>query len=443
MKTKLIALVFGANCKCVLRTWKALIFFASGFQILPINAALLEDQLTLTAAIQRSLEQHPSLKVFPLRDAALQGRQDIAKLKPAYELDVELENFMGSGDFKGLDEAELSVSLSSVIEMGGKREARGGLYASSRSVLKAQKEVESLELLGEVTRRFIDVLAAQERVALATEATELATTTLAAVTARSKAGSTPAAEVKRASAARAQSHLTLLSEQQQLAFLKVALAVLWGDTTPQNFAASGDLFLFGNDAEFKPLKDKMQSNPNIQVFSAQERLKDSEVRLAKTESRSDIRWSVGVRRFQELDETALTAGISIPLFSSKRNTGAVSSVLMSRNEIRFQKDVALLQMHTQLFRAFGNRQNAIVSANTLRQEIIPSLKDALLETQKAYERGRYSYLDYVAAQRELLNARRMVVDAAAAALTYGSEIEQLTAQSLAAAQFSDQSNFKD
>ena len=94
-------------------------------------------------------------------------------------------------------------------------------------------------------------------------------------------------------------------------------------------------------------------------------------------------------------------------------------------------------MHTQLFRAFSNRQQAIISAQKLQNEIVPALEEALSETQQAYERGRYSYLEYVSARHELLIARQTLIESAAAALTYGADIEQLTAEPLPASQYPD------
>ena len=182
---------------------------------------------------------------------------------------------------------------------------------------------------------------------------------------------------------------------------------------------------------------KVEKNPAIQIFAAEERLKEAEVRLAKTQSRADISWSVGVRRFQESDNSALVAGFSMPLFSSKRNSGAVSTALAQRNEIFVQKEVALLNMHTQLFRAFHNRKQAILTVKELQNTIIPVLEEALKETQAAYQRGRYGYLEYVSARQELLSARRTLIESASSALTYGAEIEQLTAEPLSAEQYGE------
>ena len=65
----------------------------------------------------------------------------------------------------------------------------------------------------------------------------------------------------------------------------------------------------------------------------------------------------------------------------------------------------------------------------------------MVETQAAYQRGRYGYLDYVSARQELLSAERTQIEAAAAALTYGAEIEQLTAEPLASTQYGEDSTF--
>ena len=397
--------------------------------------------LTLDTALKRALERNPSLRVFEFRNTALTGQLETADLKPAYQLGLEAENFAGSDELSDFDGAEFTVSLSSVLEMGDKRAARRGIVSYGRTALDAQQQVSSLELLGEVTRRYVDVLAAQAQVSLAREADDLASQTLKIVKKRALAGATPDAEVKRAQASAAQAQLTRLSSQQQLAYLKVSLAALWGETSPDFATIGGDLFHFGHDVEFETLYAKVKMNPAIQIFAAEERLKDAQVRLAKTESKANISWSVGVRRFQESNDSALVAGFSMPLFSSKRSAGEISTALAQRNEILVQKDVALLNMHTQLFRAFHNRKQAILTTKALQNTIIPALAAALKETESAYERGRYSYLEYVSARQELLGARRTLIESASSALTYGAEIEQLTAEPLSATQQSESTEF--
>ncbi len=128
----------------------------------------------------------------------------------------------------------------------------------------------------------------------------------------------------------------------------------------------------------------------------------------------------------------MVAGFSIPLFSATRNSGAVRSAIAARDEVEVRRDVALLNLRTQLFNAFQNRQQALVTIDTLQTRTIPLLAEVLSETQAAYENGRYSYLEWVTAREELLTARSTLIDAATAALRHGADIEQLTAEPLLA-----------
>jgi len=126
----------------------------------------------------------------------------------------------------------------------------------------------------------------------------------------------------------------------------------------------------------------------------------------------------------------LVAGFSMPLFSATRNSGAVRSAIAARDEVEVRREATLLSLRTQLFNAFQNRQQALVTIDTLQTRTIPLLTEALSETQAAYESGRYSYLEWVTARQELLTARSALIDAASAALRHGADIEQLTAEPL-------------
>ncbi|MBE0365323.1 cobalt-zinc-cadmium resistance protein CzcC [Pseudoalteromonas ulvae UL12] len=398
--------------------------------LLTFNVNAFEKELNLQEAIRWTLKQNPELKIFDFKQQALIGQEQTASLNPAFELEVEAENFVGSGDFNKFDSAELTIALSSVIEMGDKRSARIGLISNSKKLLNAKTEVEALNLIAQVTQQFIEVLASQERVLLADNALSLAQEAFNVVDERNRAGATPNAEVKRARAAIAQAKLTSQSEKKRLEYLRLSLAAFWGESTLNFSKVTGDLFQFGNDSDFETLFAKLETNPAIQIYANEERLKEAELRLARTESTANIQWSVGVRRSQESNDTALVAGFSLPLFADKRNSGAIASALAERDQVAIEKDVTKLKLRNHLLRAYSNRQQAILTTNALRQSVIPMLDQALDDTQIAYQKGRNGYLDYVSARQELLNARRTLIDAASAALFYGAEIEKLTNEAL-------------
>jgi len=393
-------------------------------------ASSAEGTLSLETAMELTLTQNPQLRVFDFRDEALRGQAETAALKPAIEIGADVENIVGTGNVQGVDGAELTVSVSSVIELGNKREARMASIGARRGQLNAEMQVDALDLLGEVTRRYIENLAAQNRLSLAQDAESLARETLQIVQDRASAGATPDVEVLRAEAALSQAELLVSSEENQLRYAQVALAELWGETNPTFESVTGDIYQIEETVSFENLFSRVQLNPFIQIFASEERMREAEVRLARTQSTADPRWSLGARRFQEGGDLGLVAGFSIPLFSATRNRGAVRSAIAARDEVEVRREVALLNLRTQLFNAFQNRQQALITIDTLQTRTIPLLTEALSETQAAYESGRYSYLEWVTARQELIGARSTLIDAATAALRHGADIEQLTAEPL-------------
>ena len=65
-------------------------------------------------------------------------------------------------------------------------------------------------------------------------------------------------------------------------------------------------------------------------------------------------------------------------------------------------------------------------AKTFRDEVIPLIEQAMTDTRNAYERGRYSFLEWRTAQEDMLAARNALVDASVDAHLNVIEIERLT-----------------
>ncbi|WP_237067889.1 TolC family protein [Microbulbifer guangxiensis] len=388
------------------------------------HAAAARDTLSLVDAIDRALNENPQLAVFRFREAALMGKAQTAAQRPPLSIRSELENVAGSSD---APEAELTIALSSVLELGNQRLARVNAAQASIDLLAAEQQVQALDLLGEVIRRYVEVAAATERVSLAGQALRIAEQALEAVSQRVRAAAAPQAEQLRAEAALAESRLTLQAERRQLDFHRRALAALWGATEAGFDVDSSALYRIEPGAGFPELYARAEENPALTKFASDERLRAMELRMRETESNLDIGWAVGVRRFSESDETTLIALAELPLFSGRRNAGAVASATAELERIAVERKAARLQIYSQLFRAYSGREQAVAAVHSFDRDIIPALRAALREVELAYRRGRYSYLELVSARRELIAAQRAKIESAAAALRYGAEIEQLTA----------------
>jgi cobalt-zinc-cadmium efflux system outer membrane protein len=341
--------------------------------------------LSLGQAMQQVLEQHPALQVFPLREQKLEGQKKTANLRPAYVVGADIENLAGTGDLSGIKSLETSVTLSSVLELGDKRQSRVDLVEQQSGVVRVERQIKALDLLGEVTRSYLLTLNSQERVQLAQAGLELAQTTLTEVKKRVNSAVAPKADLWRSEAAVEKADLTLSAEQRQLEIHRMLLANLWGSYQPTFKLVSGSLYDLDSAIPFDRLFEQVQQNPQIEFFATQARVRDAEVRLARTEQVADVTWSVGIRRDEGVDSTAFMAGVSIPLFSQQRAEGKIEAALAARNEITYQRQDLLLQLHSQLYRAYLGREQAIETTYKLQQTIIPKLMESLKQTQTGYQ----------------------------------------------------------
>lgn len=393
-------------------------------------AATNNATLTLEHAVEKTLQHNPQLYQFDFIRQRLQQDQQTAQLKPAYELGLDLENIAGTGDLSGLDHGEITVALSSVIELGGKKTTRQNVAQSQLNKFELDRQVKTLDLLGDLTSNFILVLSVQHELMLAREAERLSEALLNTVRKRAQSGAASDAEVMRAKAM-----LTLLNIQKanlirKLERQKMSLARFWGDTNFEFSSVQGDLYAFGKSESFASLFEKLQQSPAIAVFASELRLKEAEVQLAQSQNRADLSWQFGVRRFEESGDAAFSVGLSMPLANKNRNKSTVQAAFIERNMVEFQRSDRLLLLRDQLFSAYSQRQQFVEGYQALQHEVIPDLEKALDITHEAYNRGSLKYQDWINAQQELLNAKQQLIEMATAALLNQALIERLTAEPL-------------
>ncbi len=387
--------------------------------------------MTLQTAIQKTLQHNPQLHQFTFTKKRLLAERKLSALKPAYSLGLEVENFSGSGEVEGLDRAEITVALSSVIELGDKQRSRTSVAQARLNRFALDQQAKTLDVLGALTRTFVQLLATQAEIQLADEALALSKELLSAVSNRAQRGAASDAEVMRTQAMLTQSIMHRDNLRRRLERERVALARFWSERSPQFSFVDGDLFTFGSTQSFEQLYERVQVSPAMMIFASELRLKDAEVQLAKTQSRANLSWQFGVKYLEDSNDTGLTMGVSMPLFSSGRNRSSVNAALSERNAMEFQQADQALLLHEQLFNAFSQRQQFIASHRQLQQQVIPQLEESLQITRKAYDRGALRFQDWVAAQRELITAKQQRIETASAALINQSTIEQLIAEPLA------------
>ena len=388
--------------------------------------------LTLGQAIERVLATNPSLQSFAFALRAGDARVSQAAQQPATEASFELENVLGSGETRGLDSAEATFALSRVVELGEKRALRGAAARAGRDLVSVERQAAQLDVLAEVTRRYIHVAALQEQQQLTRSGTELARRTVADVERRVAVARSPKAELLRARAALATAELEELRAGQQLVVGRRQLAALWGAPDDTFGPIRADLYRVSEPATFESLAARLDANPDFLRFASEARLRDAELRLASSLRRPDVQVSGGVRRLEGSNDQALVFGVSVPLFAGRRAAPAVAEAIALRDLVGAERTAAMLNARTRLFELHQELRHAAAETRTIKDEVLPQLDEALTQTEYAYERGRYGYLELVDAQRARREARGALIDAAERGQTLQVEIERLTAESLEA-----------
>jgi len=136
--------------------------------------------------------------------------------------------------------------------------------------------------------------------------------------------------------------------------------------------------------------------------------------------------SAGLRHLEAADDQAFVVSMSMPLFSERRSSGVVAEAQANRERVDADRRVAEVTVQATLYELHQQLSRSIEDVRALKDDIRPRSAEALSETQRAYERGRYSYLELVDAQREYLAVQAALIAAAANAHLLRVEIERLT-----------------
>ena len=413
------------------KAWHGLIAL-SLLSISQITVAATVNSIRLEDAVDRTLKNNPELVAFGYQIQAQQGRLTQAQVKPSLELGLVVENALGTGDYQGIDGTETTLSLGWVLERG-KREAYVSAARAGISALEAQKEIHRLDATAKTTHLFLENLEYQERLRLSHEATALAEQTVATVRKRATAGRAPTADLARAEAELARVRLATEDVSHELKTARRWLAAQWGVPQADFSKVVGDPHRLPSPGSFTSLLEAVDRNPNLLAFLSQRRLREAELQSAKAQAKPDWRFNAGIRRLELTGDNAFVAGVVIPLTTQNRNQGSVAEARANLDMTEADRAATRLQIEAKLFAVYQALQHSLHRSVTLREEVLPRLEIAAIETQRAYEAGRYSYYELQVIQTELIATRMELLDAAVETHQRLIEIERLTGAAMPSA----------
>jgi cobalt-zinc-cadmium efflux system outer membrane protein len=368
-------------------------------------------ELALRQALAQSLLRNPGLAAFSLEVRAREAQALQAGLLPNPELTVEMENFAGSGEFSGLDAAESTVSLGQLVELGGKRGKRRTAAALEAKLAGWDYEAKRLDVLTDTAKAFVEVLASQERLTQATELAALAERFFQTVRARVEAGKVSPVEQTRAQVAVAAARLDAGRAERSLAAARQSLAALWGEGEPVFSRAVGALADMQPVTPLTRLAAQIEQNPDLARWATETEQRRAGLALARAGAIPDLTVGLGVRNDQVSGDSALVAGVSIPLPVFDRNQGGVAAARAALNKACHEQQSARSQALASLGASYRDLASAYAEGITLKGQILPAAESAFEAATLGYQAGKFGFLEVLDAQRTLFEVRGQYLEA--------------------------------
>ncbi len=361
--------------------------------------------VTLDEAVRFALVNHPALRAYPWALRAAAARRLQAGLLPNPELEIEVEEFGGAGDRRRFDGAETSIQLGQLIELGGKRTKRTKLAGIETDLTQAEYESKQHDVMYGVTVAFVEVLAAQEQLALAQESVDLSDKTYKVVEQRVAAGKDSPVEQAKAQVILAEARLALARTERQFASARTRLALAWGLEAPGFDGVQGDFYRIAPVPFLHEISDLISENPDVKWWDTEIRRRHAALEVERTQRIPDLDVRGGVRHFHESDDNAFVVGLAIPLPVFDRNQGGIEAAGQMLAKTRDDREAAETDVRAILAGALEKTAVAFTEATVLRDDVLPAARSAYDAAEEGYRQGKFDYLDVLDAQRTLFDAR--------------------------------------
>jgi len=367
--------------------------------------------VTLRQALALALMKNPELAVFSWEARAREAQVLQARLLPNPELDVEMENFGGTGSFGGLDEAETTVQLGQLVELGGKRSKRKRAAALDQDLAGWDYEIGRIQVFTETSKAFVDVLVAQKRKELNEEFVQLAEQVLDVVAERVRAGKVSPIEEVKARVALAGRLIDKRSAEEELAAARKVLTATWGGTVPMFSAARGDLERSPEVPSFEALSERVADNPEMARWLVEIERRRASLEAERAGRFPDVRLSGGVRYINPTDDWAFVAGLSVPIPVFNRNQGATLEAQYRLAKAEEQRRALHARVQAALVGTYQRLSSARNEATSLKNDVLPGARSAFEATGEGFQQGKFGYLEVLDAQRTFFEAQARYTNA--------------------------------
>lgn len=335
-------------------------------------------------------------------------------------------------------QSEITLRLSQLIELGGKRAARVKAAERGKVVAAWDYDVARYEVVGGVVAAFVDLLAAQEHVRQFQEVVELGEQLADTVSKLVAAGNSSPLERRRAVSEVESLRIELRQRENAVDQARIRLASLWGSQDPAFERAEGNVENMPVLPPLALLLEKRDANPLLARWTAELAHREAVLDLERSRAVPDLEVGLGYRASGGSDSSGRAFGLgtdgigysrsttdlddewqhsvtlefSIPLPLFDRNQGARKEAAYRVEKTAAERRATINQLDARLAEYYAVATNAFQVAASLRESVIPDLQKTFTLTQEGYRGGKFDFLTVLDAERQLIDAQLRATDAA-------------------------------
>ncbi len=387
------------------------------------------DQLVLAQALVLALTGNPKLAAFSQEIRAREAATIQANLLPNPTFGVQASNF-GNNKFKGADGDAITIELSQLVELGGKRAARTEVATLNQELANWDYETQRMNVLTQVTQAYIEVLANQQRLNLAEKLLDLAKKMFEIATVKVRSGYVAPLEKTKAKVIQASAKIDLQRAQKQLLVSRQRLASTWGSTQALFQLALGDLEDTQQPPVWQDLIQRIKDNPDLARWVTEINQRQALIGMEKSKAIPDVTLNLGTNTYLDGDDYNMNAGFSMPLPLFDSNQGSILAAQRRLNKAEDERRNAEINTLTALNVVYQQLNSAYVELTTLRADVIPGAESAFKAASRGYRLGEYDFLQVLDAQRTLVGVKTQYIQAQADYHLNVARIERLIGGSL-------------
>ena len=345
-----------------------------------------------------------AMEAGALQEAA-EARVRQARVRPNPTLALEVENAFGSGPFEGFGNAETTLGVTQDLELWGRRGARVDVARAEAGTLALRRDLAVVDAAGRLALVYAEAEAAERRFQLAEEALSVTLADARAALTLVEEGREPMVRALQgeSEAATARASLDEALAERDAAFARLTVVAML--TTPVTSIKASLI-----DQVPSAAMSGDAATLVVRVAEAERETAERQIAVERIRARPDVSASVGLRRYEAEDATALTLGLSLPLPLFDRNRGNIDAALAD-----FRAADARLLNARQEAQADRNAAKARLNASASRVSAtdagVTAAQEAYRLSRIGFDAGRISQLELRVSRAALISARNAAVDA--------------------------------